>query len=335
LFKSLSWLRLVIGLVTGLILSYLVGCVYAYGVWNPPSNDWGSAKAFTDLILAALVVVGLVVAIFARKPLSRLFIRSQALGGAGLAGIVIGAVVLPIVQWTDVALDWRHIKSQLPAARDDMIAQLADIGVELKQAETIVVEGGDTAPDWFIFRLSRFTGHAIFVVPHDPNAKTATMRSYGAAAGATCAQTLPDSPTHLPRKRWADGDSCLIDSDVPDFGDWPSKGALLYVDWDPRQFFPSLQAIFTSSKHAFSFGSHYPTLELSVLKKPEALIQSPYPPPPYDTRTAPRTVWQNKCFFRSDDPFPFGRGIHLQACADLLDLFDVADRIFGPGPTKE
>ena len=83
-------------------------------------------------------------------------------------------------------------KSQLPAARDEMIAQLADIGVKLKQAETIVVEGGEnTAPDWFIFRLSRFTGHAIFVVPHDATRKTATIRSYGAAAGATCCANLP------------------------------------------------------------------------------------------------------------------------------------------------
>jgi hypothetical protein len=332
--KSRSWLRLGIGLVAGLGLSYVAGCLYAYAVWNPPSNDWGNEKAFTDLLLVPLVLIGLVVAILARKPLRRLFSRSLTLGGAGLAGIVIGAAVLPVVQLTDVALEWRNIKSQLPAARDDAIAQLADIGAQLKQAQTIVVEGGDPVPDWFIFRLSRFTGEPIFVVPHDLGVQKATMRRYEVAAGAPCAQALQDHPPRHVRGMPADGDSCLIDLDIPDFGDWPSKGALLYIDWDWRQFVPSQQGTL-APKHPFSIGSHYPNLILTVLKKPEALIQTPYPPPPYDPETAPRTVWQNKCFFRSDDPFPFGRGIHLAACADLLDLYDVADRLFGPGPMKD
>jgi hypothetical protein len=331
-FRSFSLPRFATGLLVGLAVSFGVGCLYAYAVWSPSSNDWGNEKTIATLLLAPLLLIMLVIAIFARRPLCRLFSLALALGGTGLVGLVLGAAVLPMVEFTDVTLKWRAVESRLATERDGMRADLADIAARLKQAKTIVVEGD--APDWFILRLSRFTAHPLFVVLREINAHGTILRRYEAVSGDLCTQEPPSGSL---RRMSVGGGSCLLESDVYEFKDWPSIGTLLSIAWDERQFDPRLRASFPPSKHPFSSGSHYPRLVLAVLKKPHALVLSPDLSPPYDPETAPRTVWENKCFFEHDGPFPFGRGARRSACADLLDLYDVADQMFEPSlpPIRE
>jgi hypothetical protein len=330
MFGSFSPPRFAVGLLVGLALSFGVGCIYAYAVWSPPSNDWGNEKTIATLLLAPLLLAVLICAIFARRPLHRLFSLTRKIGGSGLVGLLLGAAVLPVVQFMDAALEWRAVESRLSTERDGMRAGLADIAARLKQAESVVVEGD--APDWFISRLSRFTARPLFVVPRDLDAQKATLRRYEIGSADQCVQHPPSNGA---RRTSVSGGLCPLVSDVPAFDDWPSAGALLFIAWDDRQFDPRLQSTFPPSKHPLSNGSHYPRLVLAALKKPGTLVKMPYAPPPYDPEAAPRNVWENKCFFEQDGPFPFGRGARRSACADLLDLYDVADQMFGPGPTGD
>ena len=69
--KPFSWRDLIIGLVLGAALSFVFGCVYAYAMWNPPSNDWGNEKTTTTILLTPVLLVVLGLLWWLRKPLRR------------------------------------------------------------------------------------------------------------------------------------------------------------------------------------------------------------------------------------------------------------------------
>jgi hypothetical protein len=61
----------VIGVPPGALASFAAGCVYAYAIWDPPSNDRGNEKTIDSFLLAPGLLVGLVIGLFARKFLRR------------------------------------------------------------------------------------------------------------------------------------------------------------------------------------------------------------------------------------------------------------------------
>jgi hypothetical protein len=150
-----------------------------------------------------------------------------------------------------------------------------------------------------------------------------TLRQYRIGSGPACPPVLAQLPGH--RKAPTNGDSCLLGTDIADFAAWPAKGLLLSIDLDSRQL--------GHTKRTFGEGSIIPRLVVAALRKPAALPQIPYADP-YDPDAEPRTIWETACFNNPYGPFPFGRGVHWHVCTDLLDLVDVADGIFGSGPTQ-
>jgi hypothetical protein len=326
--KTLSWRDLAIGLVLGAALSFALGCVYAYVVWDPPSNDWGNEKTTTTILLAPVLLVALGLLWWLRKPLRRGLGRALGLGRSGLIGFLIGAVVLPVTELGFVGIEWSLMMAKLPFAQRAVPAQLADIATQLKRADAVVVESPLlTKPDsldWLVFRLAALTGKPVFAV-YDMNGgrPPKTLRQYRIGSGPACPPILAQPPGR--RKPPTSGDSCLIGTDITDFADWPAQGLLLSIDLDSRQL--------GHTKREFGEGSIIPTLVVATLRKPAALPQTPYAQP-YDPDAEPRTFWATTCFIKTCGAFPFGRGVHWHVCTDLLDLIDVADGIFGPGPIQ-
>jgi len=326
--KTLSWRDLAIGLVLGAALSFVLGCVYAYAVWAPPSNDWGNEKTTTTILLTPVLLVVLGVLWWLRKLLRRLLGRALGIGRSGLIGFLIGTLALPVAELGLVGIEWSLTMAKLPFAQRAVTTQLADFGAQLKQADAVVLESpllkSPDSLDWLLFRLAALTGKPVFAV-YDMNGgrPPLALRQYRIGSGPACPPMLAQPPGH--RKPATSGDSCLIGTDIADFADWPAQGLLLSIDIDSRQL--------GHTKRAFGEGSLIPGLVVAALQKPAALPQTPYAQP-YDPDAQPRTIWETTCFIKPYGPFPFGRGVHWQVCTDLLDLIDVADRIFGPGPTQ-
>ena len=77
--------QILFGLLSGFAASLAVGCVYAYAVWSPPSNDWGNAKSLDTIFLTPVGLIVFIFAIVLRKRLVRLI---RLLGKLGRRGLV-------------------------------------------------------------------------------------------------------------------------------------------------------------------------------------------------------------------------------------------------------
>jgi hypothetical protein len=301
-----AWPRIIGGLMLGAAISFLIGCFYAYAEWHPPSNDWGNEKDSTTLLLVPVAVIGLVVALLARKAIRRGIVGLRRIGVAGLLAALVGAAILPVAEVGEVAAERLRVTSSLEADRAANLTKLSNIGAQLRLAEAVVLESqtwmapGDLAR--LASRLSAFTSKAVFVPEPNPDrSKARQLREYHVAAGAAC--------------RAESGQDCPGTGAVVDFADWPASGSLLTIGQDQRP---------GSDGKAL-----YPILALTALVKPAVAPDSPYAAL-YDPGEQPRTTWINACAIKAYGPFPFGRGVRWKICPDPLTINDIADRLFGP-----
>lgn len=311
--KPALWLRLAAGLCLGVAVAFLIGCVHAYTVWDPPSNDWGNAKSSATLLLSPLFVVVIAVALLARRAIRRGLARLRGIGRVGILAALAGAAILPAAERGAAAVERGRVTASLATERAAGLATLSAIGARLRQADAVVLENqawlSRTDFDRLVPRLSAFIDKPVFVAEDDPGPsgpgrdRPGHLRLYRSTTGADCPAT-PDGRRP---------DSCLTQGEIVDFGDWPMSGVVLTIDRDWRPM--------DDGK------TPYVTVTVGALVKPAAAPTSPYALP-YDPWGEPKTTWANACVVTMDGPFPFGGGIDRPLCVDPLTLDDAATQIF-------
>ncbi|HLY57866.1 MAG TPA: hypothetical protein VKS60_20050 [Stellaceae bacterium] len=304
-----SWLKGAIGLGLGAAAAFALGCAGEYYLWNPPSNDWGNDKTITTVLLTAAAIPVLVAAVFARRPLFRLFRQMPRIGRPGMIGAAAGAILLPAAQLACVFGPWRAHAAALDRERSAMAAGLDAIGRQLSGADSVVVYlppllSSAGAEGTFFRRLSRFTGKPVYRLGTAGGNRWVVTR-YRDAPGA--------------------GREEVFDAEDP-----PATGVLL-------SFIPDTATMIALAREE---DDHRMRDYYSIAIAP--LDPRPDKPggPPYRFDDLPTPIWQNCGFVQPagigpDGPTPFGRLLRWEQCAMLLDADGLVDRLFaGPAGNR-
>jgi len=309
--KVSALMQFALGLILGATLSFLVGCIYAYCIWHPPSNDWGNEKVIWTVLCAPLVLIVLLIVLAKFRYVRRIAAPAIAIGRVGLAGVFIGALVLPLVQLSESIAERNASALEIPLERAKIVAELSDIRSQLRIADSVIIEtGGIVGPrelNRFLLRLAAFTSNPVFIIV-DATAKTRISLDRSSVSGTpNCSPAVFDREKQEP----AAVDECATRTNLPDLRDWPTQGDLI----DIAEYYPS----------------HGVVLEFGRFKR-----ASDEPPNDYNPhfRFLPGSLSDLRQWCQAEQygPFPFGRGIHWHVCTDSLTLEDIGNGMFGAGP---
>jgi hypothetical protein len=304
-------MRFALGLILGAALSWLVGCIYAYCVWHPPSNDWGNEKEIATLLGAPVIFIVLVIALFKFRYLRRIAAQTIAIGRVGLAAVVIGGLFLPIAQVSESIAARNASALQIPVERAKIIAEFGDLASRLRVADSIIVETGSMLGQQelnrFLARLSVFTSKPVFITV-GATAKSGISLDRSSVSGTpNCAAAVFDRAKQEPQVV----DECLTRTNLPNIRDWPTQGDLINI----AEYYPSQGIVLgygkfkrASDEPPDNYHPHFPLLPGSQ-----------------------RDLYQ-LCQVEQSGPFPFGRGMHWRMCTERLTLEDIGNGVFGADP---
>jgi hypothetical protein len=304
-------MRVALGLILGAALSFLVGCIYAYCMWHPPSNDWGNEKVIATLFCAPLVFIVLLIVLVKFRHVRRLAAHLIELGRVGLAAVLIGGLLLPIAQVSESIAARNASALQIPVERAKIIAEFGDLGSRLRVADSIIVETGSMLGQQelnrFVARLSDFTSKPVFITV-GATAKSGISLDRSSGSGTpNCATAVIDRG----KQKSEVGNECLTRTNLPSLRDWPTQGDLI----DIAEYYPSQGIILgygrfkrASDEPPNNYHPHFPLL----------------PGSQRDLRQ-----W---CEAEQSGPFPFGRGMHWHVCTERLTLEDIGNGVFGTDP---
>jgi hypothetical protein len=294
-------MRFALGLILGATLSFLVGCLYAYCIWHPPSNDWGNEKVIWTILCAPLALIVLVILLVKFRYVRRVAARAQALGRVGLAAVLIGGVFLPILQLSESIAERNVSALKIPLERAKLIAELGALGSRLRIADSVIVETGrilgEQELNRFLLRLTAFTSKPVFITVAATAKSRISLDRSQVSGTANCSTTAVD-------------DECLTRTNLPDVRDWPTQGDQMNIaEYSPSQGILLEYGRFkrASDEPPKDYYPYFPFL-------PGSLI---------DLRQ-----W---CQPEQFGPFPFGRGIHWHVCTDSQTLEDIGNGMFGAG----
>jgi hypothetical protein len=309
--KVSALMRFVLGLILGATLSFLVGCIYAYCIWHPPSNDWGNEKVTLTLLCAPLVLIVLLIVLAKFRYVHRVAAQAMAIGRLGLGAFLIGGLFLPIVQLSEAIAERNASAQKIPLERAKLIAELGDLGSRLRLADSVIVETGSILGprelNRFLGRLAAFTSKPVFMTVYAAAKPRISLDRSSVSGTPNCTTAAVDGGD---QERVAD-DECVTRTNLPDIRDWPTQGGLIRV----AEYYPSQGVILefgrfkrASDEPPNEYEPHFPLL-------PGSLI---------DLRQ-----W---CQIEQFGPFPFGRGIHWRVCTDRLTLDAIGNGMFGADP---
>jgi len=301
--KVSALMRFALGLILGATLSFLVGCIYAYCIWHPPSNDWGNEKVIWTILCAPFALIVLLIALVKFRYVGRVAAKVIAIGRVGLAAVLIGGLFLPLVQLSESIAERNASALKIPPERAKLFAELGDLGTRLRNADSIIVETGSILGqrdlNRFLVRLAAFTSKPVFITV-DATAKSRISLDRSSVSGTPNCSQEPSVD-----------DECLTRTNLPNLRDWPTQGDLINI----AEYYPSQGVLFefgrfnrASDEPPKDYDPHFPFL-------PGSLI---------DLRQ-----W---CQVEQFGPFPFGRGIHWHVCTEKLNLEDIGNGMFAAGP---
>jgi hypothetical protein len=309
--KVSALMRFALGLILGATLSFLIGCIYAYCIWHPPSNDWGNEKVIWTALCTPFALIVLLIVLVKFRYVRRVAARAIAIGRAGFAGVLIGGLFLPIVQLSESIAERNDSALKIPLERAKLIAELGDLGSRLKIADSVIVETGrffgERELNRFLARLAAITSNPVFItVDATPKSRMSLDRT-SVSGTPNCSA----APLERGKQEPAADVECVTRTNLPNPSDWPTQGDLI----DIAEYYPSQGVI----------------LEFARFKRaPDE------PPREYDPHFAflPGSMIDLRQWCQAEQfgPFPFGRGIHWHVCTDSLTLEDVENGMFGAVP---
>jgi len=306
--KVSALMRFTLGLILGATLSFLIGCIYAYCIWHPPSNDWGNEKVIWTLLCSPLALIVLVIVLVKFKYLRRVAARAIAIGRLGLAAAFIGGFFLPILQLSESIAERNASALEIPVERAKIIAELGDLGSRLRIADSVLIETGSMLGqrelNRFLLRLAAFTSKPIFITV------AATAKSRISLDRSSVSDTPNCSSAVLNRgnQELVADDECLTRTNLPNLRDWPTQGDLISI----AEYYPSQGVILEDGR--FKRASDEPPTDSYPL--------FPFVP-------GPLIGLRQWCQVEQFGRFPFGRGIHWHVCTDRLTLEDIGNGMFG------
>jgi len=296
--KVSALMQFAFGLILGATLSFLVGCIYAYCIWHPPSNDWGNEKVIWTLLCAPFVLIVLLVMLAKFRYVGRVAAQAVAIGRLGLAAVLIGGLFLPIVQLSESIAERNASALEIPLERAKLIAELGDSGSRLRMADAVIVETGSVLDqrelNRFLMRLAAFTSKPVFITVYAAAKPQISLDRSRASGTSDCSKD----------------DACVIRTNSPDLRDWPTQGDVINI----AEYYPSQGVILEFGR--FKRASDEPPIDYS---------------PHFPFLPGSLTAVRQWCQAEQLGPFPFGRGIHWHVCTDRMTLEDIGNGMFAPG----